>query len=171
MNVSGINILNTFSRTLLLKQVILLFITTPSYAQDSSPSAENKLATEQIMQIARYDAIDDFEYRSWILKWGGTEFCSLFLITGTSLVPDYKNRSKFIETLAIIGIPAYLAYRKQVNIPVKRRNQISLENQHHQEIYLREYIAATKQLRVLNTGLGISYFALSFMLLKALLPS
>ena len=157
--------MNTFARTMLLTQVIILFITAPGYAQESS------LSTEKIMQIARYDAIDDFEYRSWILKWGGAEFCSLFLVTGTSLVPEYKNRSKLIETLAIIGIPAYLAYRKQVNFPVKRRNQISLENQRYQEIYLREYIAATKQLRLINTGLGIAYFAISFKLLLALLPS
>jgi len=156
---------------LLLTLVIILFNTTFGNAQESSPSTEKILATEQIMQIARYDAIDDFEYRSWILKWGGAEFCSLFLVTGTSLVPDYKNRSKLIETLAIIGIPAYLAYRKQVDFPLKRRNQIALENQRYQEIYLSEYVAATKQLRVLNTGLGISYFAISFMLVKSLLPS
>ena len=156
---------------MLLAQVIFLNITTPGYAQESSPAVEKILATEQIMQIARYDAVDDFEYRSWILKWGGAEFCSLFLVTGTSLVPDYKNRSKLIETLAIIGLPAYLAYHQQVDFPLKRRNQISLKNQRYQEIYLREYVAATKQLRVLNTGLGISYFAISFKLLLALLPS
>ena len=37
-------------RTMRLAQVIFINITTPGYAQESSPSTENILATEQIMQ-------------------------------------------------------------------------------------------------------------------------
>ncbi len=124
-----------------------------------------------IRMQARYDAIDDFQYRPWLMKWGGGEFCALFLITGSGLVPDYPYRSKLLEFALISGIPAYLVYKRQVSLPIKRSNQIVFENSEYRTIYTNEYQAAVKQLRVVNTYIGTGLYSITFMLVKALVPS
>lgn len=139
----------------------------------SSVSAKTLTDGEKdlIRMQARYDAIDDFQYRSWLVKWGGGEFCALFLITGSGLMPDYPYRSKLLEFALISGLPAYLVYKRPVSFPIKRSNQIVFESSEYRTIYTKEYQAAVKQLRLVNTYIGTSLFSITFMLVKALIPS
>ena len=124
-----------------------------------------------IRMQARYDAIDDFQYQPWLMKWGGGEFCALFLITGSGLVPDYPYRSKLLEFALISGLPAYLVYKRPVSLPIKRSNQIVFESSEYRTIYTKEYQTAAKQLRIVNTYIGTGLYSITFMLVKALLPS
>lgn len=139
----------------------------------SSVSAKTLTDGEKdiIRMQARYDAIDDFQYRPWLVKWGGGEFCALFLITRSGLVPNYPYRSKLLEFALISSLPAYLVYKRQVRLPIKRSNQIAFENSEYRTIYTNEYQAAVKQLRVVNTYIGTGLYSITFMLVKALVPS
>ncbi len=140
-------------------------------AADGMTTPAGAIDSEIIQRGARYDAIDDFNYRPWVLKYGAGEYCILFLVTGTSLVPDYPYRSKLVEFTLITGIPAYLSYKKKVNFPLRRSNQIALESAEYRQLYISEYEAATRQLRIINTFTGMAVFAVAFTVVKAILPS
>ncbi len=124
---------------------------------------------ELIRTTARDDAIYDFQYKPWLLKWGGCEFGALFLVVGSDFVPEYPYRSKFLEFSVIAGVPSFLAYKRQVPIPIKRSNQIQMRSGDYQTIYLAEYQAAVKQLRVVNTFIGTGFYAITLLLVKSIL--
>ena len=122
-----------------------------------------------IRTAARYDAIDDFQYRPWLLKWGGGEFCALFLVLGSGFMPEYPYRSKLLEFSLITGAPAYMAYKRQVPLPIRRSNQIKMQSSDYQVIYMKEYQAAVKQLRVVNTFIGTGLYSITLLLVKSIM--
>ncbi len=123
---------------------------------------------ESIRYQARCDAVDDFKVRPWQLKMGGVQFCSLFLVGGTGLIPEYPYQSKALELTVVTALPIAWAYRRDVTIPIDRKNQATLSGEHYSRIYLSEYETSIRQLRIFNGLAGAAVFGLTLVIVKAL---
>ncbi len=145
--------------------LVIIILTSGILAQDLG---ETTIFDDSIRRLARYDAIDDFKVRPWQLKLGGVQFCSLYLVSASGIIPDYPYRSKTLEFLTVAGLPIYWAYRRDVKIPVERRNQVAMHNDNYQSVYIKEYETSIRQLRIFNGLAGAGVFGLTFVVVKAL---